>query len=119
MAEFLRSGQYDRHLARLRKAFKAQVEKARFMIAQWFPAGTRISNPQGGFVLWLELPRGVNCFDIYTRALEHRIGTTPGMLFSATRKFRNYIRINCGYPWSEDNEQALQRLGELIQSMYD
>ncbi len=119
VAEFLRSGQYDRHLARLRKAFKAQVEKARFMIAQWFPEGTRISNPQGGFVLWLELPRGINCFDIYTRALEHRIGTTPGMLFSATRKFRNYIRINCGYPWSDENEQALHDLGELIQSMYD
>jgi DNA-binding transcriptional MocR family regulator len=117
LTEFLRSGQYDRHLERLRKAVKDQVEKARFMIARAFPEGTRISNPQGGFVLWIELPRGINCFDVYTRALEERIGITPGMLFSATRKFRNYIRINCGYPWSEDNEAALHKLGELIHAM--
>jgi DNA-binding transcriptional MocR family regulator len=84
------------------------------MIAREFPEGTRISDPQGGFVLWIELPRGINCFDVYTLALEHNIGITPGMLFSATRKFRNYIRINCGSPWSEQNELAIQQLGALI-----
>ena len=117
ISEFLRSGQYDRHLARLRKAFKSQVEKARFMIAHEFPEGTRISNPAGGFVVWVELPRGLNCYDVYTAALEKGIGITPGMLFSATRKFRNYIRINCGYPWNEHNETALQQLGQLIHEM--
>ncbi len=117
LAEFLRSGQYDRHLARLRKAFKSQVDKARFMIARTFPEGTRISNPQGGFVLWIELPRGINCFDVYNLALEHHIGITPGMLFSATRKFRNYIRINCGSPWNEKNELAIEQLGHLISSL--
>jgi len=114
IAEFLRSGQYDRHLARLRKAFKAQVEKARFMISRLFPDDTRISNPQGGFVLWIELPRSINCFDVYTEALEHNIGITPGMLFSATRKFKNYIRINCGFPWNPETEQALEQLAEII-----
>jgi DNA-binding transcriptional MocR family regulator len=113
-AEFLRSGQYDRHLARLRKAFRSQVEKARFMIARLFPEGTRISDPQGGFVLWVELPRNINCFDVYSEALQHNIGITPGMLFSATRKFRNYIRINCGFPWTDETELALQQLAELI-----
>ncbi len=99
---------------RLRKAFKAQVEKARFMIARLFPEGTRISDPQGGFVLWVELPRGINCFDVYTEALQQHIGITPGMLFSATRKFRNYIRINCGFPWTPENEQALEQLAGII-----
>lgn len=117
MAEFLRSGQYDRHLARLRKAFKAQVEKARFMISRLFPDGTRISDPQGGFVLWVELPRTINCFDVYTEALEHNIGITPGMLFSATRKFKNYIRINCGFPWTPDTEHALEQLADIINGL--
>lgn len=117
VTEFLRSGQYDRHLARLRKAFRAQVEKARFMIARLFPDGTRISDPQGGFVLWVELPRAINCFEVYTLALEQNIGTTPGMLFSSTRKFRNYIRINCGYPWTPQNEQALEQLAGIINDL--
>ena len=117
VTEFLRSGQYDRHLTRLRKAFRAQVEKARYMIARLFPEGTRISDPQGGFVLWVELPRVINCFEVYNRALEQNIGTTPGMLFSSTRKFRNYIRINCGYPWTPQNEQALEQLAGIINDL--
>ncbi len=117
IAEFLRSGQYDRHLSRLRKAFHGQVEKARFMIARLFPQGTRISDPKGGFVLWIELPRSIDCFEVYNRALAQNIGITPGMLFSATRKFKNYIRINCGFPWTPENEQALEQLSAILHSL--
>lgn len=117
VTEFLRSGQYDRHLARLRKTFRSQVEKARFMIARLFPDGTRISDPKGGFVLWIELPRKIHCFEVYNKALEHNIGITPGMLFSATRKFKNYIRINCGFPWTRQTEQALEQLADIINDM--
>lgn len=116
-AEFLRSGQYDRHLSRLRKAFRAQVEKARFMIARLFPEGTRISDPKGGFVLWIELPRSIDCFDLYNKALQENIGITPGMLFSATRKFKNYIRLNCGFPWNAETELALERLAAIIHKL--
>lgn len=117
IAEFLRSGQYDRHLARLRKAFRSQVEKARFMIARLFPEGTRISDPQGGFVLWVELQRNIDCFEVYTEALEHNIGITPGILFSSTRKFKNYIRINCGFPWKPETELALEQLADIINKL--
>lgn len=116
-AEFLQSGQYERHLVRLRKAFREQVAKARFMIARLFPEGTRISAPQGGFVLWVELPRHIDCFEVYTQALEKNIGITPGMLFSATRKFKNYIRINCGNPWNQELELALEELASVIKNI--
>ncbi|MBT4078469.1 MAG: hypothetical protein HOE78_17985 [Gammaproteobacteria bacterium] len=87
------------------------------MISRLFPTGTRISDPQGGFVLWVELPRNINCYDIYTEALQHNIGITPGMLFSATRKFKNYIRINCGFPWTDETEQALEQLAGIIDEL--
>ncbi len=117
LAEYLQSGQYDRHLARLRKAFRTQIEKARFMIARLFPDGCRISDPKGGFVLWVELPRNIDCFEVYNKALQHNIGISPGIVFSATRKFKNYIRINCGYPWKTDNEKALEKLANIIHKL--
>ena len=114
LAEFLSSGQYDRHLVRLRMAMHDQVEKGRFMIARNFPEGTRVSNPHGGNVLWVEMPRGCDSIDIFNRALEHNIGITPGILFSATRRFRNHLRINCGSPWNEANQNALKTLGQIV-----
>ncbi len=114
MAEFLSSGQYDRHLVRLRKAMREQIEKGRYMICKNFPDGTCISKPQGGNVLWVEMPRGCNSIEIFNRALQHNIGVTPGILFSATRRFKNYLRINCGYPWDEINEAAMVTLGKIV-----
>jgi DNA-binding transcriptional MocR family regulator len=114
LAEFLSSGQYDRHLVRLRAAMYDQVEKGRYMVAKHFPEGTRVSHPHGGNVLWVEMPPGCDCIDIFNRALEHNIGVTPGILFSATRRFRNHLRINCGFPWNEANTRALETLGKIV-----
>ena len=60
VAEFLASGGYDRHLRRLRAALAGNVERYREAIATEFPEGTRVSSPRGGFVLWVELPPGVD-----------------------------------------------------------
>ena len=114
LAEFLSSGQYERHLVRLRMAMREQVEKGRYMISRNFPEGTRISHPHGGNVLWVEMPEGCDCIDIFNKALEHNIGITPGILFSATRQFRNHLRINCGFPWNEANVNALKTLGQIV-----
>lgn len=113
-ADYLRSGEYDRHLVRLRRAYRQQVDKMRFMLAQHFPKGTRISNPKGGFVLWVEMPRGIDALELLNRALQEQISFTPGMMFSATRKFRNFMRVSCGHPWDERIEAAVVRLAELI-----
>ena len=117
MADYLRSGEYERHLVRLRRAYRLQVEKMRYMLARHLPEGTRISNPQGGFVLWVEMPRGIDALELLNRALRENISLTPGMMFSATRKFRNFVRVNCGYPWDERIEHAVIRLGELVREM--
>lgn len=114
LAEFLSSGQYDRHLVRLRVAMREQVERGRFMIAKNFPPGTRVSNPHGGNVLWVEMPPGCDSIDIFNRALEHNIAITPGILFSATRGFKNHLRINCGSPWNDETETALKTLGQIV-----
>ena len=114
LAEFLSSGQYDRHLVRLRMAMREQVDKGRYMIARNFPEGTRISHPHGGSVLWVEMPQGCDCIDVFNKALENNISITPGILFSATRRYRNHLRINCGFPWNQTNVNALKTLGRIV-----
>lgn len=115
--EFLISGEYERHLVRLRKDYRQQVEKMRFLIAQFFPENTRVSNPRGGFILWVELPRGTDCLEVFNRAISKGISITPGILFSATRRYRNFIRMNCGHPWTPELEAAVETLGNIIADM--
>jgi DNA-binding transcriptional MocR family regulator len=113
IAEFLASGGYDRQLRSLRRAFQDQVLHFSSAIAQHFPAGTRITRPSGGFILWVELPEGIDSVELFRQALRDNISFGPGVLFSATDRYRNCIRIGCAEPWSARVEQAIARLGAL------
>jgi DNA-binding transcriptional MocR family regulator len=113
VADFLESGGYDRHLKRLRTAIALQVENVRQAIARYFPAGTRISRPAGGHLLWVELPPKTDSLKLYQAALAEHITILPGPVFCCGNRYRNYIRINCGHKWSEVYERALLKLGRL------
>jgi DNA-binding transcriptional MocR family regulator len=114
VAEFLSSGGYDRHLRRLRTAVAGNVERYREAIATLFPDGTRVSSPRGGFVLWVELPPGVDSLALHAAALRKGIVVAPGPLFSARQRFSNFIRISAGTPWSDKNASALKTLAKLV-----
>ncbi|WP_438032146.1 PLP-dependent aminotransferase family protein [Sorangium sp. So ce204] len=113
IAEFLEIGGYDHHLRTLRRRLAAQVARMSEAIAEHFPPGTRVSRPAGGFVLWVELPPGTSALDVHERALEHGISVAPGPIFSAKHRFSNYIRVNCGYPFTELSEHAVRTLGRI------
>jgi len=117
VAEFLRTGHYDRFLRGVRRSYEEQVAKMRAAIAQFFPAGTRATQPRGGFVVWVELPKGIDGLALFYAALEQRVSITPGILFSPTRKFKNYIRLCAGQPWTPAIDDALQTLGRLASAM--
>ena len=117
IAEFLANGGYDHHLRRLRRFYAEQVPRISQAITRYFPEGTKVTRPAGGYVLWVELPPRVNSLDLFQRALAEKISIAPGPIFSPTKKFRNFIRLSCGAPWSEAMDQALLKLGQLITRM--
>ena len=113
VSDFLRNGGYDHHLRSIRRAYHYQLHLFSQAILRHFPAGTRLSRPDGGFVLWIELPPGVDTVRLHRDALKHRINTAPGALFSVKDRYRNCLRMNCGVPWSPAIETALRTLGDL------
>lgn len=117
LAEFLASGGYDAHLRRLRRAFAETLRRITEVIAAHFPAGTRVSQPAGGFVLWLALPKAVDTRVLFHRALEERICFAPGVVFSAAGRYANCLRLSGGWGWDARIEKGLRRLGAMAASM--
>ncbi len=113
VAAFLANGGYDRHLRQLRRAFEIRVDRMTQAICNYFPAETKMTRPQGGFVLWLELPMEFDSLVLHEEALTHHIQIAPGVMFSPAENYRNCLRLNCGMPWSTKLEQAMQTLGML------
>lgn len=114
IAEFLRTGGYDHHLRRLRHTYRQQVARTRDAVAAAFPAGTKLSNPSGGFVLWIELQRHVDAREVFDAAREAGVSIAPGHLFSPSDAFNHCLRLSCGFPWSPRIETAVEKLGRIV-----
>ncbi|MET1079813.1 MAG: GntR family transcriptional regulator MpaR [Pseudomonas sp.] len=117
IADYLQHGDYDRHLRRLRYALQEQQAALLGAVARHLPAETRVTQPAGGYFLWLELPERVDSLALFQLALAQGISLAPGPIFSPTRRFRNCVRLNYGHPWDARCEQGLATLGRIIQAM--
>lgn len=109
---FLESG-YDHHLRRIRREYARNVALMSQAVRRYFPPGTRVTRPSGGFVLWVQMPQTVDSLELYKQALQGGITITPGYVFSPTNQFPNFIRLNAA-EWSYATERALERLGEMV-----
>jgi DNA-binding transcriptional MocR family regulator len=113
LSRYYAAGVHDRHLRHVRENLAANCRRFAATIAREFPVGTRVSNPSGGVVLWVELPRGSDGVELFERALARGIGIAPGIIFSATAAYRNFVRLSMGLTWGPEVERALVTLGRL------
>lgn len=96
LSGYLQHGGYERHLRQLRTTLARHLHLVQRTLAEHFPAGTRVTQPEGGYFLWVELPEGVDALELHRLALSQGISLAPGQLFSADRRFRHHIRVNSG-----------------------
>lgn len=99
LAEFLESGGFEKHI--------------RQQVLTLFPTGMRASLPEGGFVLWIQLPAGYDGHEVQQLAANIGINILPGAVFSPSGQYKNCIRLNCGHP-IEILEPAIKALAALL-----
>ena len=116
VTEYLQSGGYESHLRKIRRAYAFNVSNIYEAVIRNFPEGTRVSRPDGGFVLWIQMPESVDSLILYKMALQAGITLSPGYLFSATRRYKNFIRLNASR-WSDDINKGVIRLGEIVHKL--
>ena len=112
-AAFVEGGGFDRHLRRVRRRYAAQMEQMIDAVDRTFPSGTRHTVPEGGHVLWIQVP-GLDSLDLYERAGREGVHIAPGPLFSASGGFRDHLRLNTGFPWTDHLDAQVATLGRLI-----
>ena len=113
VAAYLENGGYDRHLRSIRQEYRKNLTAFQLAVQRYFPEGTQLTRPNGGFILWVSLPARVSTKDLHAKALEHGVSIAPGLIFSNTEQFNHCIRLNCALPWGREAERALRVLGEL------
>ena len=114
VAQYLKNGAYERHLRKLRNLLKNNVANMSLAIRAHFPQDVKITMPKGGMIVWVELDESMDSFEIYRAAEQKGICFLPGVICSATDKYRNCIRINCGGAFTPKVEEGIASLGQII-----
>lgn len=116
MADFLTEGSYDYFIKHFRKKLANQMYAIKDAIKNYFPKNIKISNPHGGYFLWVELPSHIDSLKLFEEAITQGVSIVPGIAFTTTNRYRNCIRISAGAPVTEKTLTAISILGDLIRS---
>lgn len=114
MADFLNEGGYDYFIKKFCKKLARQMYEIKDAVIDAFPSDIKISNPEGGYFLWIELAKGVDTQQLFLKAAKKGVCIVPGGAFTTTGRYKNCIRISCAAPFTENTLKAIKILGQLI-----
>ncbi len=114
LAEFLRRGEYDRHLARVRRALLARRDALLEALAREMPEGTRWTTPEGGLQLWVELPGGIDTAELLPEAGRAGVLFAPGFQFRHDGRPSSGMRVSFALADEEAIRRGVAALGKVV-----
>lgn len=111
---FLEDNDIDAHIARIRDLYRTQCEAMLAACAEHFPAGVRVTRPQGGMFLWAEMPESVSSMELLTLAVQRKVAFVPGDAFFVDGAGGNTLRLNFSNSDPERIREGVLRLGECM-----
>lgn len=116
VADFMEHGRYDHHLRNFRHTLHTNCLQFQRAIEDHFPENTKISQPQGGSFLWLELDKNIDTVALYDIALKQKISFAPGSIFTQHDQYNNCMRLNYAMQWNDQLYADLKRLGTIVKN---
>lgn len=116
LAEFVAGGEYDRHLARLRRVLLARRDALLAALAEHLPAGSSWTTPEGGYQIWVELPEGVETRDLLADAVGAGVLFAPGSQFNHDGRASRCLRLSFAMVNEADLSRGVAALGRVLEA---
>jgi DNA-binding transcriptional MocR family regulator len=117
LSEFIEGGHFEPHLRRMRHQYQYSRDQMIDWVGRYFPAGTKISRPEGSFMLWVELDEGFDSVRLNKDLTPHHIQIAPGSIFSASGKYRNCVRMSYAAKPTPQIEEAVRTVGQAAEAL--
>lgn len=122
LAAALRTGVYERHVARLRERYARKAGWMTAALRRHFPPAVTWQEPRGGMYVWARLPRGQRAglpSPLFARALEAGVLYVPGRLCYAPDPTRRTpdreLRLSFGNATERAIREGIRRLGAALE----
>lgn len=114
IAETIRNGDLDRHIADLRRIYLRKLQRVEDALNKYCREYCTWRQPAGGFFLWLALRPGLSSRDVQLAANEEGVIIGQGPQFFADQQATNHLRLAFSYVAMEDIEEGVHRLGDAM-----
>jgi 2-aminoadipate transaminase len=112
---YLERGELNRHLEFLRAFNRKRRDLGVRVIRECFPKSTKVWEPAGGFMLWVELPTSVDIDRVYQQAMEMKVAFCRGaVFFTSENEHVGAMRLNCSRPNETALVKGLTILGQIM-----
>ncbi|MEH0019861.1 MAG: PLP-dependent aminotransferase family protein [Desulfobacter sp.] len=114
---FLASGAYDRHLEKMRSIYRERRDVMLSCLDQLMPENVSWTRPNGGFTLWVTLPRGYSSVALLISVLDKGINLVPGPVFDMDQRFVNAFRL--GWAWTDADQiaEGIEILADAVKEL--
>ncbi|TLM77145.1 MAG: PLP-dependent aminotransferase family protein [Actinobacteria bacterium] len=112
---YFRGTRWRRTLQHLTSVYAERRDAMLAALEEHFPPEARWTHPEGGFFVWVELPRFVDAKSMLAEAVERGVTYVSGEGFYPDgRTGRNCMRLAFCYARPVDIAEGIRRLGEVI-----
>jgi DNA-binding transcriptional MocR family regulator len=115
--ELLRSGEYDRHLKRVREHYRIRRDAVLDTFQRVMPQEVSWTVPQGGFQMWVELPSGYSSIALFLLAIERGVAFIPGPLQDINHRFMHAFRFCYGALSIEQIVEGIELLAGAVNEL--
>ncbi|MBX7110749.1 MAG: PLP-dependent aminotransferase family protein [Dehalococcoidia bacterium] len=109
--EYLKTGAYDPHVARLQGIYRERRDAAVSALRERCDSFVTFEVPRGGFFLWLRLREGLEARALARAATEVGVAITPGQMYYAYEGGERNVRLVFSALPPEQLHDAITQLG--------
>lgn len=114
---FLSNYNLDNHLDKLRASYGEKCQYMFDILKRALPAECRISKPEGGMFLWVEIPEFMDAEELLRETIQQRVLFVPGKYFFTNGKGHNTMRLNFTNSSKQQIEKGVLVIAEVMEKM--
>ncbi len=114
---FLQDTNLNEYFKKIQDYYRNKLEHTLTSLDEYLGYVDNISwtKPEGGFFLWITLPKKINTMKLFFKAVEdERVAFVPGEVFYGENPEKNHLRLNFSYPKEKELKEGIRRLANCI-----
>jgi len=112
-------GWLDEHIAGAREEYRARCDHMLECLEREMPRGTRWTEPDGGFFIWVTLPDGANADELVKECASHGVMYNPGSCFYTDWEPKPTLRLGFSTLTRDEVAEGMRRMGMIFRQHLD